>query len=156
MSPRFHFPAFAFVLLALLACLTVSCAKKQGSTQAVAAPPVDSDHDGVADSQDQCPDLPGDPATGGCPWYKVDVCSTDRPYSLPGYYWTTNNPVFRFDTSLPTEWRSYCEYAASQWNALHTRLQIQVNRTPVTAGARQDQMCVVSRGQVPTGTLART
>lgn len=141
----------ASLLMVVLAVAlgTVSCAKKNPAKP-------DADRDGVADASDRCPDLSGEAQYNGCPWYKVDACSRSAPYTLSGYYWTTNNPVFFFDTSLPQAWRDYCEYSASMWNGVGTRLQIRVNRTTVSAGAAQDQRCVVSRGTLPAGVLGRT
>jgi hypothetical protein len=183
MTRRNRWAALGAVVLVLFAVGTVSCGKKHPSQPNTSIdsdgdgitdqddkcpsvpgdvqhngcpPPADSDGDGIPDENDQCPTLAGDAQHHGCPWYKVDECSGASPYALYTFHWGTNTPTFYYDSSLPSAWRPYVDYAASTWNAVGTRLQIRKYTSIVSAGQQEDGKCVVSYGPLSGSSLAGT
>jgi hypothetical protein len=140
MSSYRSWPRPLLTVVLILGALISGCSKSSHTV----APEPDSDGDGVVDSRDQCPQLAGDPSLNGCPWYKVDVCSTDRPYALAGDKWGNMSPAFYISTSVPLAWRAYVGLAASQWNSAGSRLHIVQASRLVTNGAALDGTSVVS------------
>ncbi len=136
------------LLLTLLSLLACDNGSGSGGSGDIVAPPADSDQDGVPDSSDDCPYLPGESESGGCPWYLVDECSGDNPYALTGQRWLDMTPAFYYSSSLPSNWRNYVDFAANQWNAVNTELEIRKYTTIVDAGVGMDQRNVVSYGPI--------
>lgn len=138
------------ITIGALVALTILTLASCGDTD---APEVDTDNDGIPDSEDNCSSLPGEEMYGGCPWYKVDACSGASPYSFLGanVKWATNSPYYYYGVSLPSDWRTYVDRAAATWNNVGTRLQIRRYTTVVNAGVARDQKNVVSFGPISGG-----
>jgi hypothetical protein len=81
-------------------------------------------------------------------WWTVDDCADGSAYALTGTKWADLQPVFCFSSSVPEAWRGTIEVAAATWNAVGSRLQIMVNRTPVSNTYGRDGLSVVSVGLV--------
>jgi hypothetical protein len=147
----------ALMVCALLAAgaLVTSCGKSHKRSTPT-SPGADTDGDGIADDDDQCPTLPGESQYGGCPWWKADVCSGVTIYTSSGNRWSNSTPRYFYDSSLPTGWRPYADQGAAAWNQVGTRLQISPLGSVVTAGVGLDGKNVVCYGPISTGILGKT
>jgi hypothetical protein len=116
----------------------------------ILGPAPDADNDGVVDANDNCPSLPGELRYSGCPWYRVDVCSGNKPYSL-GAKWVTATPTFYYASSLPSTWRDVVDYAASTWNQVGAKVTIKKYTTIVSLPAQKDGKSVIAYGPLPDG-----
>jgi hypothetical protein len=81
-------------------------------------------------------------------WWTVDDCESTALYSFIGMKWANMQPVFCFSTSFPEAWRWEAEGAATAWNAVASRLQIMVDRTPVPNTTGRDGRSVLSSGRI--------